>query len=537
VPGPATPAFNASDQRAVLATLAVAALMVMYVETMIVPAIPRFIVFFGASLSLVAWILTAYLLVGVVATPIIAKLGDIYGKKRVLLAVLAVYAAAVSVAGFTPEISTALGISRTDAIYVLIGVRGIQGVGIGMFPLAFALVGEVFPPDRIAVAQGTIASMFAVGAALGLVGGAWITETFGWQTTYHSIVPLAILAPIIVYVVLRESRHLHDVPLDVPGAVLLGGALGTFLVGLSEGPTWGWGAWGALSLGGIPFGTPEFLLLAAILFVGFLIWEPRSPNPIVDFARLKQRNVALANVSGITSAASMFVFFVGSQTILQVPTAANGLGLNTFDAGLASVPCSIAMLALGPVMGRAVSTRGPRPVMIVGGGLILLGGLLFAFLNRTVLEVTLDAVPLLLGVIACFIAMTNIVVVSSRPQEKGIQIGMNQTFRNIGSAIGPVVASTILSSFTASVVVGSYIIPGSGGQVGLVTKSFPDLDAYRYAFLAVAAMGALTALMAALLENYRYLADGTRVGSAAPPAEPAVRRPGPTVEAPAASHP
>ena len=511
---PAPNPYTQREQTEVLATLAISALMVMYVETMIVPAIPRFRVFFdGASLALVAWILTSYLLVGVVATPIVAKLGDIYGKKRMLLVVLTVYAAAVSVAGFSPDIATALGISRANAIYLLIGIRAVQGIGVAMFPLAFALVGEVFPPQRVAVAQGTISAMFAVGAALGLLGGAWITPTFGWQTTYHSIVPLAIAAPSIVSVVLSESRYRHDVPVDVLGAGLLGGALGSFLIAISEGPTWGWGNWDALTIGGVPLGTPALLVVAAVLLVGFLLWEPRAKAPMVDFARLKERNIVLANISGIAAASAMFVFFVGSQTILQVPTFASGLGQSTFTAGLASVPACLAMLFLSPVMGRAVGRLGPRPVMIAGGGLVILGGLLYATFNRTVYEAALDGIPILLGVIASFIAMTNIVVLSSRREETGIQTGMNQTFRNIGSAIGPVLASTIITSFTESVVVARF-----GNHT--VTATFPSLDAYRYAFVAVAALGALMVALALFLRNYRFDASGTRVDAEHPSPAP-----------------
>ncbi len=530
-----TPAVsaNASEERAVLATLAVAALMVMYVETMIVPAIPRFEIFFdGAPLSTVAWILTSYLLVGVVATPIVAKLGDIYGKKRVLLAVLAIYAVAASVAGFTPNIAAAVGISRANAIYLLIGVRGVQGIGIGLFPIAFALVGEIFPPQRVAVAQGTIASMFAVGAALGLFGGAFITQTFGWQTTYHSIIPLAIAAPFVAAYELKESRYLHHVPLDVPGALLLGSALGTFLLGLSEGPTWGWGVWNAVTLGGVPLGTPTFLALGALLFLGFLAWEPRTPTPIVDFAKLKERNIVLANVSGILAAASMFVFFVASQTLLQVPTADGGLGLDTFDAGLAVLPCCLTMLALAPVVGRSVSRHGPRPVMIAGGLLILLGGLAFAFLHATVLEAVLDAVPVLIGIIACFIAMTNIVVLSSRREEAGIQVGMNQTFRNVGSAIGPILASTVLTSFVVSRVVARVPAgPGPDAPTLAVFASFPSAVAYVYVFLAVALMGALTVLLSVFIRNYRFDATGVRRGAAEGTPAPGATTPSPSPSA------
>jgi len=515
---PSAPASTPRQQNEVLATLAIAALMVMYVETMIVPAIPVFRTFFdGASLSLVAWILTSYLLVGVVATPIVAKLGDIYGKKRVLLGVLTVYAVAVSIAGFSPDIASDLGISRANAIYLLIGIRAVQGVGIAMFPLAFALVGEVFPPQRVAVAQGTISAMFAVGAALGLLGGAWITQTYGWQTTYHSIVPLAIAAPVVVYLVLSESRFRHRVPLDVPGAVLLGGALGSFLVGLSQGPTWGWGDWSAVDAGGLRFGTPTLLVIALVLFVGFLLWEPRSPNPMVDFARLKQRNIILANLSGIAAASAMFVFFVSSQTILQVPTVGNGLGQTTFYAGVASVPACLAMLFLSPLMGRAVGRLGPKPVMTAGGLLVILGGLAFATFNRTVIEASLDAIPILIGVIASFIAMTNIVVLSSGRHEAGVQTGMNQTFRNIGSAIGPVLASVIISSFGQTIV---ETVPTAGGPVVVASFTVPSLDAYRYAFYSVAALGAVMLVLSLFLRNYRFGADGSRTDAAHPEAAP-----------------
>ncbi|HEV2231196.1 MAG TPA: MFS transporter, partial [Thermoplasmata archaeon] len=170
--------------RTTLAILASMGLMVTYVETMVVPALVRFTTFFDSPpISTVAWILSAYLLVGVATTPIFAKLGDIYGKKRILLVVIATYAVAVTVAGFTPQIGAAGGLSRYTQIYLLIGVRGVQGVGMAMFPLAFAMIGEEFPPNRVATAQGIVSAMFAAGATLGLLGGAAITQDFGWQTT------------------------------------------------------------------------------------------------------------------------------------------------------------------------------------------------------------------------------------------------------------------------------------------------------------------------------------------------------------------
>ncbi|MCI4322534.1 MAG: MFS transporter [Thermoplasmata archaeon] len=514
---PPAPAGMTSRQRAVLITLAVFALMVTYVETMIVPAIPHFVVFFdGAPISTVAWILTAYLLVGVAVTPIVSKLGDDFGKKRVMLVVMSIYAVAVTVAGFTPEIAAAVGISRSNAIFVLIAVRAVQGIGIGMFPLAFALIGEEFPPEKLGAAQGTVSAMFAVGAALGLAGGAWITQTHGWQFTYHTIIPLAIAAPFITYYVLNESTVGRRNPVDFVGAGLLGGALAAFLIAVSEGPTWGWATVNGATIGGVPIGTPVLFVLALILFVGFLLWEPRVASPMVDFSKLKERNIVLANGAALASGIAMFCFFVGIEEFLQTPVVAGGLGLDVLDAGLASVPASLSVLVFGPMIGKLVGTAGPRPALILGGALTFIGGTTMAIVHASLVGLILASIPTFLGIIAIFIAMVNVVVLSSRPQERGIQTGMNQTFRNVGAAIGPVLASTLLSSFTALVVVGSGTVPGNPLPQPIVV-AFPTVAAYEYVFLATAAMGLVTVLLALFVKNYRYLPDGTRVeGGAAP---------------------
>lgn len=180
--------FNQRAARAVLTVMAGMAMMVTYVETMVVPGFQQFYTFFqGVPYSTIAWIISAYLLVGTVATPIFGKLGDRFGKKRVLIVVMTVYLIAVSVAGFTPNIGEYIGVSRENQVYLLITARAIQGVGMAMFPLAYAMMPEVFPESRVAPAQGTISAMFGAGAALGLIGGGYITETYGWQTTFHTV--------------------------------------------------------------------------------------------------------------------------------------------------------------------------------------------------------------------------------------------------------------------------------------------------------------------------------------------------------------
>lgn len=522
---PGNPAEKLDPTRArnVLLILSAMALMVTYVETMVVPAIVRFDTFFDfPPISTVAWILSAYLVVGVAATPIIGKLGDIYGKKRMLVAVIGVYTVAVTLAGFTPEIATALGISRANAIYLLIGVRGVQGIGMAMFPLAFAMIGEEFPPARVAFAQGIVSAMFAAGAAIGLFGGAYLTDRFGWQLTYHTVVPFSILIFLLTIAVLKESRQRLDVPLDIPGAALLGSSLAVALVGISEGPYWGWGRFDHSVAPGVAFGVPELLLLAVLLAAGFLFWEPRAKSPIVDFQRLKERNIWVSNVIGVIAGTAMFLVFVANSIYAQIPYV--GLDLSVLQFGYLALPSAIFMMIFGPIIGRNMATLGPKPVMIAGSVVITIGGLLLATFHATALEMAAFTIPPLVGVIALFIAMTNVIVLSSRRQETGIQTGMNATFRTLGQSLGPVVAATITASFTT--VVAIQVTTPFGPVV--VHESFPAAVGFQYVYLVVALLGIIAVALSLLLQNFRIAADGTRVDDAR-------RTPAPATAAPTAA--
>ncbi len=498
-------------ERAVLIILSAAALMVMYVETMIVPGLGQFRTFFdNAPFSTVTWILSAYLLVGVAFTPIAGKLGDIYGKKRVLVAILSVYFVAVSLAGFSPNLGDLLGMSRGNELYLLIGIRAVQGTGMAMFPLAFALIGEEFPKDRIAPAQGIVSAMFSAGASIGLLGGAYLTQTFGWQFTYHTVIPVAFALLVLTVTILEESRVRRSEPVDVPGAASLALALTLFLVGLTEGPTWGWGDWHGGSFAGVPFGTPELFVGALLSLVAFVLIERATALPIVAFAKLRERNVLLVNVAGFAAGIAMFLLFVGVVARAESPTPF-GLGKTALDFGLYSIPTTLVNMAAAPLTGRLIARRGPKPAMLLGGVLLAVGGAFLALFNTTVLDLIVGPIPVLTGVITIYIAMTNLVVVSSRPGETGVQTGMNQTFRNLGTAIGPVLAGTLLASLTTTVIF-------AVSPVENLRVVGPSSEAFAGIFGLIALLGlACLALSAALRSPARAV---TSSGEPSPAAEP-----------------
>jgi len=513
--GPAAPATY--DERyawRVLLILAAMAIMVTYVETMVLPAFSNFESFFGVTdASTIAWILSAYLLVGVVVTPIFGKLGDIYGKKKILLVAMGVYAVAVTVAGFSPNLGAAFGLSRPNQIYALIGVRAVQGVGMAMFPLGFAMLPEIFPPARVGQAQGILSGMFATGAAAGLVGGGWIAQTYGWQLTYHTVIPVAILVFVLAAVFIRESTIRLARKIDLPGAASLGLGLTLLMLGITEGAYWGWGNVAAVAYGGIPFGVPQFFVLAAIAFGVFFYWEPRAPSPIVSFAALKERNIWISNVNGVFVGMAMFLLFTVLIILGEYPSP--GFGLSELNAALVFIPAVLSMMATGPFLGRAISRFGPKPVMVLGFLLILVGAVGLIAFHATPVEVAIVAVPVMVGNVATLISMSNIIVLSVDPKTMGVQTGMNQTFRNLGSAIGPVVVTSILASYAFT----QTPFPG-------FTFTNYHTSGYLVVFGLTAAIGLVGALLSLGLRNFKFLADGTRSGQASgAPVEPAAAEP------------
>jgi MFS family permease len=477
--------------------------MVSYVETMIVPGVDAFLDFFQQPLSLVSWILTAYLLVGAAFVPIAGKLGDIYGKKRVLVLLLSTYFVAVTVAGFTPNLGNALGMTRPNELYLLIGVRAIQGVGMGVFPLAFAMIGEEFPKQRIPGAQAVVSAMFSVGASTGLVGGAWVIQTYSWQTAYHVLIPVALAVTVLSVLLLRESRvRLHS-PMDIPGALLLAFALVFFLTGLTEGPAWGWMTASAYRIAGIPLGVPVLLGISLILLAFFIVWERRTSYPIVDFRKLGERNILVANLTSLLAGTAMFLMYIGAVARVEYPSFLGGFGLTVLDVGLYSLPSTIVTMVATPFIGSSIRRYGPKPALMLGSLLFGAGGLSLVVYDATILQLAIFIIPIVTGVIAIYIAATNAVVVSASPEESGIQQAMNQTFRNLGNTVGPVIAATVLAS-----IVTAYTFVEQGYTV---TQPGPSFMAYQVVFGLVALMGLVSLVVALTFHSFRYDETGRRI--------------------------
>src|ERR671915_594124 len=190
-----------------LAILSSTLLAVMFSETMLLPAIPEIMQDFSISYGTAAWIFSAYLIVAAVMTPIAGKMSDIYGKKKVLLILLTIYAAGITAGGFADNIS------------FLLASRIIQGVGLAAVPAAFSLLRDTFPPAKLAIAVGVFGSAYSAGSVVGLLAGATIINSFGWHFTFFSIVPFAAVMTIMIAIFVKENKGQLPVPVKIQESI------------------------------------------------------------------------------------------------------------------------------------------------------------------------------------------------------------------------------------------------------------------------------------------------------------------------------
>jgi EmrB/QacA subfamily drug resistance transporter len=395
---------------------------------MVIPGIPTIQAHFSSTATIASWITSAFLIVGAAVSPLFGKLGDIYGKKKIFLTVLLFYIAGVGLAGFS------------TSMYMLIASRAIQGVGFAIVPLGLAIITDIFPKERVATAQGIISGTFAIGAAAGLIIGAYIVQDLSWEWAFHTAFILSLILFFVAAVMLKKDVPGEKSKVDITGATMLMAGVVLILLYLTEAPNIGW-----LSLENL-----AIFIAGLALTVGFFIFENKQTSPLIHLKLLKIRNVLVANLVGILSTLSMFLLFFAVIYYAQYPKP-YGLGLSIINTGLTLAPATLVMLIVGPIMGRLVTRIGPKPILTLGASVSIVGLLLFTFLRGTTTELTVDVAVALIGVVSLIIPIVNMVSVSVPKENTAVGLGMNTMLRNLGGAIGPVLATTIISTYYATV--------------------------------------------------------------------------------------
>ncbi len=341
-----------------LAVMTASVLLVMYVETMILPAVPLIQHDLKASASNTSWILTIVLLMGAIFAPLFGKLGDIHGKKLIFMVALLIYTAGAAMA------------TVANSIFILVGARALQGVGFAVFPLSLAMITEVLPREKLALGQGILAGSAAISLILGLIVGAWVVQTYGWRSAFLSAVIPSLFLMVLALVFLQGSRLDSKGKVDYLSALALMAGIGFALLYLSEGAQIGWGS----------FQEILFLIIGVIALIAFLYLSLKGSSPLIPLGFLRERNVLVANTITFLAGLANFVAFYAFIYLAELPKP-YGFSLNVLEAARALLAAMIAMFIGGILAGAGTSKIGPKPIIFAGSVVMMLGFVLF-LVNR-----------------------------------------------------------------------------------------------------------------------------------------------------------
>jgi EmrB/QacA subfamily drug resistance transporter len=441
----------------VLAVLSIGGLAYAMLSSAVIPALPDIRHALGTSEEGVTWLLTGYLLSASIATSILGRLGDMYGKERLLLLTLVLLA-----------IGTFISALATSLLPMVVG-RVIQGAGGGIFPLAFGIVRDEFPRDKVAGSIGTLSSILGVGGGIGIVLGGLIVEHLDYHWLYWIPLIVIVLAAVLTWRVVPES------PIRMPGkvnwlaAALMAAGFTCVLVAISETTVWGWGSPKTIGL----------LVVGLVLCGLWVLVEVRSAEPLIDMTMMRIRGVWTTNLVAFLLGAGMYAAFLIIPQFAQLPKSTGfGFGASIVTAGLYLLPAALGMSLVGPFAGRVARRYGSRAAVIVGSGITALAFVWLTVMHAHPYDMLISTAMMGVGIGLAFAALGNLIVQAVPPHQTGVASGMNTVMRTLGGAIGGQIVATLITDNT--------------GANGLPTVTGFTLSfALEAAFLVVAFIAAL----------------------------------------------
>jgi MFS family permease len=442
----------------ILSLLGIIAIMVMYAETMLIPAIPDIITDLNISFGMSSWILTAYLISGAVMTPICASLSDIYGRKKILLIVVSIYLIGTTIAYFVSDIATFLI------------ARSIQGIGISMFPIAFSIIRDCFPREKISIGQGVITSMFAAGAAVGFSIGGLIVHNYGWHFTFLTLIPLTVLFILLVwkYIDIRkiekykqlnfdinkDNAEILSTKVDIKGVLSLSIAITCFLLALT------------LFENNISDSTIQSVII--LLFIIslstialFIIIERRTDQPLINFKLFSNRTILSANLLILIIGFTHFMIFQSIPILARNPEPL-GFGLDAVNTGNIQLPFAIIFVLFGPTSGIIISRMGSLKPIILGTIITSISFLFMLFFHTKEYYISVALAVFATGLSFTAIGAMNIIILFTPSNYIGTSTGLSILIRILGSSVGPVIAALYMQLNQSHIAINeSYFYPSA----------------------------------------------------------------------------
>jgi EmrB/QacA subfamily drug resistance transporter len=411
-----------------LAVLALGALAYSVVGAAVIPALPTIQRDLHTSETGVTWVLTAYLVAASVGTSILGRLGDMYGKERVLLWTFVILA-----------VGTLLTAVADSLIVVVVG-RTLQGVAGGIFPLAFGIVRDEFPREKVAGSIGLLSAVLGVGSGFGIVGSGLIIEHLSWHWLFWIPLVAIVAAGFFTWKLVPES------PIRVPGrvnwraATLMTIGISAALLAVSETTIWGWGSPKTLGI----------LAAGLLICAGWVAVEARSKEPLVDMTMMRVRGVWTTNTAAFLLGAGMYSSFVLIPQFAQLPTRTGfGFGSSVIVSGLFLLPSTITMMLMSLFAGPLAARFGSRLSLLVGTMITTAAFALLATAHAHPIDLLIGCGMVGIGIGLAFSALGNLIVEAVPPHQTGVASGMNTVMRTLGGALGAQLAATFIASHTA----------------------------------------------------------------------------------------
>lgn len=450
-----------SHGRSTVVVLAASGIVVSLMQSLLIPLIPDLPRLLNASSSDTAWAVTATLLAGAVATPTVGRLGDMFGKRRMLLVSIALLVA-----------GSVIGALSSSLVPLVVG-RALQGLSAGVIPLGISIMRDELPAERLGSATATMSASLGVGGALGLPLAAVIAQSADWHVLFWVSAALGLLAFILVRVIVPESSVRGGGRFDFVGAAGISVFLVCLLLAVSKGADWGWNS--PLTIG--------TFLTAGIALVLWGVWELRATSPLVDLRVTGSRQLLLTNSASMIFGFAMFAMSLALPQLLQAP-AATGYGLEQplLIVGLVMAPSGLVMMAVAPISARITRSAGPRTALIVGAAVTAAGYATGVFLMSAVWQIVLVSVLIGAGVGIAYGAMPALVMSATPASQTAAANSFNTLMRSIGTSVSSAVAGVVLAQLTTSV-----------GGTAVPTQA---------AFQTVLAISAAAALLALVMASF-----------------------------------
>lgn len=465
MPDPAYPAPTAERTprpSLVILVLASGGLAVSLMQTLVVPLLPQFPRLLDTSPATVAWLVTATLVAGAVCAPLLGRLGDMYGRKRMLMVALGLVTAGSALGAVAPGVE------------VLIVARVLQGASLGVVPLGISIMRGVLPEGRVGSGVALMSSSLGIGGAIGLPITGLVAENLGWRWLFAGAAVLCVVLLVLIHRMVAESPERSGGRFDLLGAIGLGAALVSLLLAVSKGSEWGWGS-------------PRVLGLLAASAVLFALWgrlELRVRTPLVDLRVSARPAVLWTNIASVLVGFSMFAGFLLTTQVLQAPTSTGyGQGLSLITAGLVLLPVGAMMVVFSPISARISARRGARTTLIIGAAVLTAGNLWQATIPPTVPLVMAATMVTSIGAALAYSAIPMLIMDAVPSSETAAANSLNSLMRMLGTSS--------CSAFTAAV--------ASGMIMQVDGHAVPAAGAYTVVYLAASGAGlAALVIMTAL---------------------------------------